>query len=64
MRLNSFSPPHIPSFLSVGSEAVEWEVAGRARLMDHCFNAAICSAIKRDNGTKPSRAEAMSPANS
>ena len=28
------------------------EVDGRALLTDHCFSPAICSAIKRDNGTK------------
>ncbi len=60
MQLNSFSPPHTPSFRSVDSEAVEREVAGRARPEDHCFKAAIGSAINFDNGTKPLRAEAMS----
>ena len=36
------------------------EVDGRALPTDHCFNAAICSAINFDNGTKLFMEEAMS----
>lgn len=53
--LQAFVPPempaHTPNFRSVGSEADEWEVAGRARPEDHFRSPSICSAINRDNGT-------------